>query len=104
MVLPRRVFIAGQKCGVFGVIKRELKRRSAIEPIIGHRKTDSHLGRCHLKGREGDAAKRHPVRHRLQPTPRPRLANDFVAPDPARLKASIRHRFARQFDFLTDDD
>jgi hypothetical protein len=30
----RRVFISGQKRGVFGVIKRELRRRSAIEPII----------------------------------------------------------------------
>jgi IS5 family transposase len=38
------------------VIKRELRRRSAIEPVIGHMKTDGHLGRCHLKGREGDAA------------------------------------------------
>jgi hypothetical protein len=33
-----------------------LRRRSAIEPVIGHMKTDGHLGRCHLKGREGDAA------------------------------------------------
>ena len=32
------------------------RRRSAIEPVIGHMKTDGHLGRCHLKGREGDAA------------------------------------------------
>ena len=46
---PRRVFISGQKRGVFGVIKRELKRRSAIEPVIGHMKTDGHLGRCHSK-------------------------------------------------------
>jgi transposase, IS5 family len=53
---PRRVFISGQKRGVFGIIKRELRRRSAIEPVIGHMKTDGHLGRCHLKGREGDAA------------------------------------------------
>jgi transposase, IS5 family len=53
---PRRVFISGQKRGVVGVIKRELRRRSAIEPVIGHMKTDGHLGRCHLKGREGDAA------------------------------------------------
>jgi IS5 family transposase len=52
----RRVFISGQKRGVFGIIKRELRRRSAIEPVIGHMKTDGHLGRCHLKGREGDAA------------------------------------------------
>ena len=41
---------------MFGIIKRELQRRSAIEPVIGHMKTDGHLGRCHLKGREGDAA------------------------------------------------
>ena len=53
---PRRVFISGQKRGVFGVIKRELRRRSAIEPVIGHMKTDGHLGRCYLKGRHGDAA------------------------------------------------
>jgi IS5 family transposase len=52
---PRRVFISGQKRGVFGAIARELRRRSAIEPIIGHMKSDGHLGRCHLKGREGDA-------------------------------------------------
>ncbi|MFK4492408.1 hypothetical protein ABIA45_007486 [Bradyrhizobium sp. USDA 336] len=44
--IPRRVFISGQKRGVFGVIKRELRRRSAIAPIIGHLKTDGHLGRC----------------------------------------------------------
>jgi IS5 family transposase len=53
---PRRVFISGQKRGVFGVIKRELRRRSAIEAVIGHMKADGHLGRCYLKGREGDAA------------------------------------------------
>jgi len=53
---PRRVFISGQKRGVHGVIKRELRRRSAIEPVIGHMKADGHLGRCHLKGRAGDAA------------------------------------------------
>src|SRR5207248_6341527 len=53
---PRRVFISGQKRGVFGVIKRELRRRSAIEPVIGHMKADGHLGRCYLKGRAGDAA------------------------------------------------
>jgi len=53
---PRRVFISGQKRGVFGVIKRELRRRSAIEPVIGHMKSEGHLGRCYLKGRAGDAA------------------------------------------------
>lgn len=37
---------------------RALRRRSAIEPVIGHMKTDGHLGRCHLKGREGAALRR----------------------------------------------
>jgi transposase, IS5 family len=53
---PHRVFISGQKRGVFGNIKRELRRRSAIEATIGHMKTDGHLGRCYLKGATGDAA------------------------------------------------
>ena len=53
---PRRVFISGQKRGVFGAIKRELRRRSAIEPVIGHMKAEGHLGRCYLKGQAGDAA------------------------------------------------
>jgi hypothetical protein len=39
------VFISGQKRGVFGIIKRELRRRSAIEPLIGHMKEEGHLGR-----------------------------------------------------------
>jgi IS5 family transposase len=36
--------------------QRELRCRSAIEAVIGHMKTDGHLGRCYLKGRAGDAA------------------------------------------------
>ncbi len=48
------MFISGQKRGVVGAIKRELRRRSAIEPVIGHMKNDGHLGRNYLKGRHGD--------------------------------------------------
>lgn len=36
-------------------LKRELRRRSAIEPEIGHMKADGLLGRNHLKGMAGDA-------------------------------------------------
>jgi Transposase DDE domain len=39
--------------------KRWLKRRQAIEPIIGHTKHDHGMKRCWLKGSEGDAL--HPV-------------------------------------------
>jgi hypothetical protein len=41
-------------CGVVGAIKRELRRRSAIEPIIGHMKAEGHYNRRYLKGRAGD--------------------------------------------------
>jgi transposase, IS5 family len=53
---PHHVFISGQKRGVFGIIKRELRRRSAIEAVIDRMKTDGHLGRCYRKGPDGDAA------------------------------------------------
>jgi len=53
---PLRVFLSGQRRGVHGPIKRELRRRSAIEAVIGHMKTDGHLGRNYLKGRRGDHA------------------------------------------------
>ena len=49
-----RVFRSGQKRGVHGQIKKELRRRSAIEAVIGHNKTDGQLDRNFLKGRLGD--------------------------------------------------
>ncbi len=51
---PGRVFKSGQKRGVHGQIRRELRRRSAIEAVIGHCKTDGHLDRNFLLGRLGD--------------------------------------------------
>ena len=51
---PLRVFKSGQKRGVHGQIRRELRRRSAIEAVIGHCKTDGHLSRNFLKGPDGD--------------------------------------------------
>ena len=35
--------------------KKQLKRRQAIEPAIGHTKHDNRMIRCHLKGSMGDA-------------------------------------------------
>lgn len=49
------VFLSGQKRGVTKSIRKALKRRSAIEPEIGHMKSDGLLGRCYLKGSIGDA-------------------------------------------------
>jgi IS5 family transposase len=50
-----KVWIAGAKRGVTVAIKKKLKRRNAIEPVIGHMKNDGRLGRNFLKGTQGDA-------------------------------------------------
>jgi IS5 family transposase len=50
-----RVFTAGQKRRMTPAIKRELKRRAAIEPVIGHIKNEHRMGRNYLAGTAGDA-------------------------------------------------
>jgi len=50
-----RVFTSGQKRRVTPKIKRELRRRSAIEPVIGHLKSEHRMGRNYLWHRKGDA-------------------------------------------------
>jgi transposase, IS5 family len=49
------VFVAGRRRGMTPTIKRELRRRSAIEAVLGHMKLDGKLARNHLKGAVGDA-------------------------------------------------
>ena len=49
------VLISGARRGLTPRLKRLLRRRSAIEPEIGHMKTDGRLARCALKGTAGDA-------------------------------------------------
>ena len=51
-----RVWISGQVRRVTAVIRREMKRRAAVEPVIGHVKIDHRMERNYLKGREGDRA------------------------------------------------
>jgi transposase, IS5 family len=50
-----RVFISGQKRRLTENIKRELRRRAAVEPVIGHMKSDNKMGRNHLAHAAGDA-------------------------------------------------
>src|SRR5207253_7615996 len=50
-----RVFIAGQKRRMTPKIKREMRRRSAVEPVIGHLKAEHRMGRNYLWYRQGDA-------------------------------------------------
>ena len=49
-----KVWISGQARRVTHVIRREMRRRAAVEPVIGHLKDDHRMRRNHLKGREGD--------------------------------------------------
>jgi transposase, IS5 family len=50
-----KVFISGAKRGITPSINKRLKRRNAIEPVIGHMKSDGRLSRNFLKGSHGDA-------------------------------------------------
>ncbi len=50
-----QIWKSGQKRGVTRGLKAMIKRRSAIEPTIGHMKSDGRLGRNWLKGTLGDA-------------------------------------------------
>jgi transposase, IS5 family len=50
-----RILRSGQRRGITRTLKKMIKRRSAIEPTIGHMKTDGRLDRNPLKGTLGDA-------------------------------------------------
>jgi IS5 family transposase len=49
-----KVWISGQVRHVTKAIRREMRRRAAVEPVIGHLKDDHRLRRNYLKGRAGD--------------------------------------------------
>jgi transposase, IS5 family len=51
-----KVYTAGQKRGMTDQIKREMRRRPVIEPVIGHTKSDHRMDRNYLAGVAGDAA------------------------------------------------
>ena len=51
-----QVYISGQRRGIkTRSLRKRLKRRQAIEPIIGHLKSDGRLDRNYLQGMVGDA-------------------------------------------------
>lgn len=54
-VSTTKVLISGMRRGITPSLAKLLKRRSAIEPEIGHMKADGRLARCPLKGSIGDA-------------------------------------------------
>lgn len=51
-----RLWITVQVRRVTQSIRREMKRRATVEPVIGHLKAEHRMGRNYLKGRDGDRA------------------------------------------------
>ncbi len=51
-----RVWISGQVRRVTKSIRCEMRRRAAVEPVIGHVKAEHRMERNYLKGRDGDRA------------------------------------------------
>ena len=49
-----RVWVSGQVRRVSAPIRREMRHRAAVEPVIGHIKAEHRMGRNYLKGRDGD--------------------------------------------------
>jgi len=49
-----RVWVTGQARRVTAPIRREMKRRAAVEPVIGHIKAEHRMSRNYLRGRDGD--------------------------------------------------
>ena len=74
-----KIYISGQRRGVTDAIKRELRRRSAVEPVIGHAKAEHRMGRNFLKGAARRRRQRRPRRRRLQLPKAAGLAGDDLA-------------------------
>lgn len=84
-----RVYTTGQKRRMTPAIKREMRRRAAVEPVIGHIKNEHRptpgYGRLTPHGAQlsrrnpGRRHQRHPRRRRIQLPPHPQMAEAFFA-------------------------
>jgi IS5 family transposase len=54
-LVPAQIIHRGRYKAMSAQQRRWLKRRQAVEPVIGHLKADHGMNRCWLKGSEGDA-------------------------------------------------
>src|SRR6202162_404327 len=53
-ITSSKIYTSKQKRRVTPQIKREMRRRSAVQPVIGHLKEDHRMGRNYLAHRHGD--------------------------------------------------
>ena len=51
-----KVYVSGQRRHLTEATKRDLRRRSAVEPVIGHAKGERRMSRNFLKGAHRDTA------------------------------------------------
>ena len=50
-----KVYTTGRKRRMTPAIKREMRRRAAVEPVIGHIRNEHRMERNYLAGTQGDA-------------------------------------------------
>ena len=84
-----KVYTAGQKrrltpqikreASPHTTVKREFRRRAAVEPVIGHLKAEHRMGRNYLAHGAGDAVNAVLAAARLQLPPPAQVAEPFVA-------------------------
>ncbi len=90
--------------------RKWLKRRQAIEPAIGHLKSDNRLDRCHLKGQLGDAlhavlcAAGYNLRWLMRAMVRLGLRALLLRPDFGRLMATIQQWKCTIANFRSPDE
>jgi hypothetical protein len=100
-----RVWISGQGRRVTKAIRREMRRRAAVEPVIGHLKDDHRMRRNYLKGRDGDRINAVLAAGGLHLQPAPPLVRGFLARpaiDVLSWRDNAAPRIARKT-FFTDD-
>src|SRR5262249_12254343 len=83
-----KVYTSGQKRRLTPQIKREFKRRAAIEPIIGHLKEYHRMGRNYLAHASGDATNAVLAAAGYNFPPPPRVVEVFVAQNSDRSRPS----------------
>jgi len=78
-----RIIHRGKAKSLGGPERKFIKRRNAVEPVIGHLKADYRMDRCHLRGEIGDrlhavlCAAGNSLRWRLRAIGRKGLGNLF---------------------------
>ena len=88
-----KVYISGQRRRVTETIKRELRRRPAVEPVIGHAKAEHRMGRNYLAGTQGDAANAVLATAQLQLSPA-RMASSLAVHNPGHAHRPGRSEIA----------